>query len=88
MISVAPTAAFAMVTSVRHRRRDIRVRDHRHPIMYGRGSGGVGYRPETVHAEQAQQQSAHEQPDGAHHRVRSRELSEASHGVILSMHGS
>jgi hypothetical protein len=46
---------------------------------------GVGLRdgPEAVHTEEAQQQGAHEQPTEPQWRLRSCELSEAGHNLIV-----
>lgn len=44
---------------------------------------GLRHRAETVHTEQAQQQSTHEQPTGPQHRLRSSELYQVLHSVIV-----
>ena len=84
MLRVTRTAALAVITLARHRRHDVRARGRRHPVV-PRGSGDVWNRPESVHAEQAEQQSTYEQPTEPHRRSRSSELSEAGHGLIVGM---
>ena len=50
---------------------------------------GPRHRSETMHTEQTQQQSAHEQPTGPQRRLRSSELYEALHSAIVGTgHGS
>lgn len=61
----------------------VHARGHRHRTVVTVGTHGLRDRSETVHTEQAQQQSTHEQPAGPQHRLRSSELYWALHSVTV-----
>lgn len=82
MVDVAAAAAVIVIAFARQRGPDIRVRSRCHPVVPGVGRA-TGDRPEAVHAEQAQQKSAHEQHAGPQRQLRSGELSGACHGPIV-----
>lgn len=76
-------AAVIAVGRIGHRDTHVHARGHHRPVVPV-DSRGIWHRSETVHTEQAQQQSAHEQPTGPQYRLRSKgELYEARHGAIV-----
>ena len=80
---MARAAAVARIAFSRHRGHGIRVRGRRHPAVPG--VKGRRNRPQTVHAEQAEQQGAHEQHAEPQRRLRSGELCRACHAPIVGM---
>lgn len=83
MVRVTLAAALIVIALTRHRRHNARLRGRERPIVSG-DCGDARKGSETVHAEQTQQQSTHEQPTGPQCRLRSSKLSEARHGLIVS----